>query len=298
MMPAPVRNAPKGKGGKNGGKGGGQQGGGNKKRKKENGGPVKSIDESMVEQMSNLLFENGGEIDLGSMTSVFPGLKKAQIEEHFDVHVVGDGDGADLVVTSIGAVVSEEKREKAKQPKAKKEKDPDAPPPPDLGSEVIAEITAHLEDCGGSCVLGKLSTVFSGIKKAQLEAHFDVEHGEKDSIVRLFGHTGDMDAIGQGPAKKRKSPMVSGESKEKVKKEKKAKKEKDPNAPPPPDLEAHVINEITAHLEACGGSCVLGKLGTKFPGIKKVQLEAHFDMENSEKDSIVRLLGNTGDSLS
>lgn len=297
MMPAPARNASKGQGAKNGGSSRAQQGGGNKKRKKDSNDSVKPIDAEMLQQMHNLLDENDGEIDLGSMTSVFPGLRKKQVEEHFNVD-------EEYMVSYIGAAPLTEKRERMKQEKAekpKKEKDPDAPPPPELESHVIDEITVYLADCGGCCFLGRVSTKFSGIKKAQLEAHFDVEHGDFDTIVHLPGHTGDpdMDAIAQVPVKKRKVGETSIVKSENGKKDKKkAKKDKDPNAPPPPDLEIDVLNEITSFLEECGGSCMLGKLSTKFSGLKKAQLVGHFEVEHGEKETTIRLLGNTGDSLS
>jgi len=299
----PFSDAPKGKGGKfggKGGKGGGQQGGGSKKRKKENAGPVQSIDGDMVEKITDLLNENGGELSLGRVTTVFPGLKKVQVEEHFNVQEVGDGDF--LVTTGgigAGPLVSGEKRVKVKkEKKIKKEKDPDAPPPPDLESDVLNEITAHLEACGGSCVLGKLSTKFPGLKKAQLEGHFEVEHGEKDSIVRILGYTGDMDAMGPGPAKKRKKERQKGcfncgdfthMSKDCAlpRKEKASKAD----APPPPDLDHAKVEAITDYLNTAGGSAPLGKVTTVFPGVKKAQLENNFVLSGggASADPIVSL---------
>jgi len=274
----PFSDMPKGKGGKSGGKGGGQQGGGggSKKRKKENAGPVQSIDAGMVGQITDALNENGGEMSLGKLSTLFSGLKKAQVEEHFNVQEVGDGDFL-VTLGGIGAgpPVRGEKRVKVKKEKVKKEKDPDAPPPPDLESDVLNEITAHLEACGGSCVLGKLSTKFSGLKKAQLEGHFEVEHGEKDSIVRILGYTGDMDGMGPGPAKKRK------------KERQKASKDD----APPPDLDHAKLQKITDYLNTAGGSAPLGKVTTVFPGVKKAQLENNFVLSGggANSDPIVSL---------
>lgn len=277
-----------GKGGNYGGKGGGQQGGGgggSKKRKKENAGPVESIDASMVEQITNLLSENGGEISLGKMTTVFPGLKKVQVEEHFNVQEVGDGD---FKVTDgppeagAGPMVSGEQREqvkKEKKIKIKKERDPDAPPPPELEADVLNDITAHLEACGGCCVLGKLSTKFSGLKKAQLEGHFEVEHGEKDSLVRLPGYVGGMDTTEQGPAKKRKTAKKEGQKKDRS------------NDAPPPDLDFSKLQQITDYINEAGGSAPLGRVTTVFPGVKKAQLENNFVLSGggANSDPVVSL---------
>lgn len=157
-------------------------------------------------------------------------------------------------------------------------KDPDAPPPPDLDAEVIQEIQEHLEACGGSTCLGKLTSKFHGLKKVQLEGHFELQHGEKDSVVRLLN----FEEMQQGEA------AVENEEGPAKKKRKKDRERKDPNAPVPA-LEYDKLQKITDWLGEMGGSAPLGRLTTVFSGVKKAQVEEHFVLTTQEgnQDPIV-----------
>lgn len=59
-------------------------------------------------------------------------------------------------------------------------------------------------------------------------------------------------------------------------KKKKNKVKKDPDAPPPPALQQSQVDAIASYLQDCGGIARLGKLSTRFEGLKKTQVESHF----------------------
>lgn len=237
-----------------------------RKRKAVNNGPGQALDEGTLNEIMDFVQEKGGSAPLGQLTTVFEGVKKVQLEEHFKVEEVSSGNYTVSLSdeppafsrTSGGPKV--ERATKPKKHKEKAPKDPDAPPPPDLESDVIDEITQTLEANGGVMFLGRLASQFEGLKKAQLEGHFELEHGEKDTIVRLSGatSTGITGSLEEGPKKKRKK---IGKSKD---------------APPPGPLDEEMIMKITDYLNDCGGSAALGKVTTAFEGVKKAQLEDCF----------------------
>lgn len=57
----------------------------------------------------------------------------------------------------------------------KKERDVNAPPPPPLGDDKVSEMRLCLEERGGVMDFGRFSNKFQGLKKVQIEAHFNVE---------------------------------------------------------------------------------------------------------------------------
>merc|ERR1711924_98593 len=153
-----------------------------------------------------------------------------------------------------GPKVKTEQVPKPNKQKEKAPKDPDAPPPPALETEVINEITETLEASGGVMFLGRLASKFEGLKKVQLEGHFELEHGDKDTIVRAFGAEGDptQGNLEEGPKKKRRRTD---------------RRSKD--ATPLPPLDDETLEKITEYLNDSGGSAALGKLTSEFSGVKK-----------------------------
>lgn len=51
---------------------------------------------------------------------------------------------------------------------------PEGPPPPDLDADQVEAMTQFLEEKGGVMDYGRFSNHFAGLKKAQLEPHFDL----------------------------------------------------------------------------------------------------------------------------
>ena len=60
----------------------------------------------------------------------------------------------------------------------------DQPEPP-LDMEKLEGITAYLSACGGAAPLGKVTTQFEGVKKAQLEEHFYLSGPTGNPILSL-----------------------------------------------------------------------------------------------------------------
>lgn len=195
-------------------------------------------------------------------------------------------------------------------PKKKKMKtpvDPNAPPPPPLEPDVVQRITGHLDSHGGTMRLGKLATVFEGIKKSQLEPHFNVflvEGQNGECAISLDPTLGPGMPLPPGVASSTAggasaAPPGGGgcsglelglglglgglgdggrpEAREAGNK-KKHKKTRDPDAPPPMPLEESAVLEIRDFLLKQGGSIMLGRLATRFEGLKKTQLEPHFQV--------------------
>eukprot|EP00746_Dinoflagellata_sp_MGD_P162958 gnl/MRDRNA2_/MRDRNA2_90733_c0_seq1.p1 gnl/MRDRNA2_/MRDRNA2_90733_c0~~gnl/MRDRNA2_/MRDRNA2_90733_c0_seq1.p1 ORF type:complete len:278 (-),score=69.74 gnl/MRDRNA2_/MRDRNA2_90733_c0_seq1:12-845(-) len=160
-------------GGFNGGwRGHGQ--GSAKKQKFNSGGPVAPLDPEQVEAVRAMIHEHGGQIGSGLATTLMPGLKKAQLAEHFSVEVINDGEYI-LSESGTGAeresalAVTTQKKTKTKQWVRSTE------PPAPLEEEKVEEVSRLIQENGGEIALGKLTTILSGIKKAQLEPLFKVE---------------------------------------------------------------------------------------------------------------------------
>jgi len=294
-------------------------------------GPPPPLDAQAVEEIRAYIQERGGAVPLGKLSTDRPGLKKAQLEPHFFVglpqgavaqncdYVVSlDGSiPAGSLMTGAGSVKrvqysnagigelgglhshqllalpSEEAPSEPKKKKQKKVQDPNAPPPPPLEVENVQAITAVLQGCGGSLPLGKLTTQFEGLKKAQLEPHFALVPDPRgpasgDFAVCLPGYEdtahppqsqqqllalGGVDTLG---GLSNLTGAASVEQPLKKKKQKKQKPPRDPDAPPPPALEISKVEEVAAYLQQHNGMARLGKLTTDFPGLKKAQLEPHF----------------------
>mmetsp|Transcript_56386 Transcript_56386/g.164841 ORF Transcript_56386/g.164841 Transcript_56386/m.164841 type:complete len:481 (+) Transcript_56386:58-1500(+) len=178
-----------------------------KKKKKEqdpNAPPPSPLSQESLQAIAAFLEGCGGTLSLGKLTTQFEGVKKVQLEPHFHLAQAANGDfvislSADLALPTlqqqpldlegglagelgdlgvpsslIGVAPVEQPAPggKKKKQKQKRDRDPDAPPPPALEQAKIDEITAYLQQRGGVARLGRLSTDFPGLKKAQVEPHF------------------------------------------------------------------------------------------------------------------------------
>lgn len=266
-----------------------------------------TLDAMGVQQVRMFLLRMGGSASLGRLTSSFPGLKRVHLVPHF--HMTPLPGGSDFIVTlspmgqtmpavtalALGATTharlpmtgigmgrvnsfgnTEFKKKKRRTPA------PSDEPLQPLDSSIVQSISEVLVEAGGALPLGKLTTQFEGVKKAQLEPHFSVAAHPSgvsagDFTVSLIGVDGtpmitDTAAFLQ--------PKLEEDFQQRGAKKKKTrvreKKPVDPDAPPPPDLEMDQVNAITSFLQLHGGCVRLGKLCTQFEGVKKVQLQPFF----------------------
>lgn len=182
-----------------------------------------------------------------------------------------------------------------KRKRQRKQQDPNAPPPEPLNDDQVRAATAAIEAHGGCLTLGKLTTLFEGLKKSQVEPHFYItpiegRNGECSvsltpdaGVASLGGLSGaPVTALGVRPASsylfQRAGAPAGGGEQQTTEKTKKRRAKPDPNAPPPPQLEPALVQAIASHLEAEGGTMRLGKITTLFEGVKKVQLDPHFNI--------------------
>jgi len=211
--------------------------------------------------------------------------KKVQLQEHFAFEDGLDPSSSDPIVSMSGAmpafspaVSSNKKRKVVTAPSAGKQRKVATAPAGPLSGKMKALVTKLLTAEGGSMPLGRLTTLVEGVKKAQLEEHFVVD---------------------VGPDPSRSDPLVSLASEDfplqepavKIKKEPREPRTRREDAPPPPDLDSDVLSAITDYLSEKGGFSSLGRLTSDFPGVKKVQLEPHFDFTSVGNDMGISLHG-------
>jgi len=257
----------------------------------------KPLDALEVAQVTNHLLAMGGALRLGKLATDFPGLKKAQLFPHFQVVMAPDqGDfivalpGHDPTVP-LALPAPTRKRPREQQPHQEA-----LEPLPEWQAQNVRDFVAG---CGGYTPLGRVTTVFEGVKKAQLQfAGLTMVGGEGGREPFVCSGTLEAEAAllaDQANAPPESAlftdvasaivPAFTGEP-ERKKKKKKEQERKDPNAPPPPPLEAEVVDRITALVQAHGGRMSLGKLTTTFEGVKKVQLEPHFLIRCHNKEGV------------
>eukprot|EP00933_Yihiella_yeosuensis_P057998 TRINITY_DN5817_c0_g1_i4.p1 TRINITY_DN5817_c0_g1~~TRINITY_DN5817_c0_g1_i4.p1 ORF type:complete len:282 (+),score=51.50 TRINITY_DN5817_c0_g1_i4:62-907(+) len=275
---------------------------------------VAHMDMQTVADIDAFLTNNGGWVDLGKLSTAFPGVKRAQLtaagfahEVVANVNLIGSNisleapSEADVLSGAYGSSRPKKtpdggKKRKALLPPSER------PLPNPLEDRRLEEIWRFVESFGGSVALGKLCTEFSGVKKAQLEAHFEVAQiGSGVWSVTIPGYE---PVTGSEPKPQKQimqTPMpgmygnavrimsfgVQGAPSGPSKKKKRTKTIKDPDALP--DLTPTQIEHISTYLMENNGFSDLGRVMTKFPGIKKVQLQPHFVFSGTNQDPIVSL---------
>lgn len=142
--------------------------------------------------------------------------------------------------------------------------DPDAPkqPPPALPDQKILAIAENLIEAGGVLPLGKLTGTFPGLKRSQLEGVFDLAQigGHRQWEVRLPG-TQSKDSV----------MMYGGEP-----------IGRDVELP---SLTEEQISQISALLQGHPlGILPLSRVIQQVPGIKRQQVEEHFEISVSRLD--------------
>lgn len=241
-------------------------GGGNLPSKRKPAQPCAPLDEDRRAQIELYIQESGGAIPFSVITSNFSGLKKQQVEDAgFGMASFGNGDymvstGQAMPSGLLGAVSAGFEPSFPTKKKVKKDPDAQAVVHASLDPWQVEEMRAYITEQEGSVAsLGKMTSQFEGVKKAQVEEHFYVtQTGDGTFAVTL-----------EAPSQKaiRNGGLVFAKA---VKRE---RKPADPDAPPPPALTPTQVATIGQWLRENGGSASLGKLTSAFPGTKKMQLE-------------------------
>lgn len=238
------------------------------------------VDEAQAETMRELIFGNGGSMDLGTFMRSFAGTKKSQLESHVEVAMVGGKAMVSVPTwwtpTGEQAVRAQEARAAAdagieeKKRLRNEKKALDGTVTAEIDEETGAQMSNYVMGSGGSVDLGQFNRNFSGFKRAQVEERFDLsktgrdKNGRDTFAVMMKGTLGDVS-------------LQSTMNKESSRRRPRGGRDSPYGAEQVvvPLSEAQVA-EIHTLLVGSGGSYDLGKLSRSYPGVKRVQLEAHF----------------------
>ena len=158
-----------------GGRAGGGGGGGRGRSDK----PVEPLGASEAEAVRELLEAGGGQLAGGVVSSKVPGVKKAQLQERFQVHDVPSGDFFVLLPAGVfdaeKAVASEPPGHRRRRRSAEGGADGDGAQRP-LAMVTLVELQRVLDANGGQISGGAASSKVPGLKKASLEPYFSVHH--------------------------------------------------------------------------------------------------------------------------
>lgn len=149
---------------------------------KQQAAPPEPLTQAKIEAITHELTAAGGRLPLGKLCSKFEGLKRAQLDGVFELAQIGANGQVEVRLPGMepvgvmmygGEVVSQEM------------------PLPPLVPEQIAEITAMIEAAGGIAPLSRITQQVKGVKKQQLEGHFEISShriGDKRrQYVRFLG---------------------------------------------------------------------------------------------------------------
>lgn len=240
------------------------------------------VDEALAETMRELIFGNGGSMDLGTFMRSFAGTKKSQLEGHVEVAMV---QGKAMVSTPTWWTPTGEQAVRAQEARAAAEagaeekkrlrnekKALDGTVTAEIDEETQLKMSNYVLGSGGSVDLGQFMRNFGGFKRAQVEEMFDLsktgrdKNGRDTFAVMIKGTLGDVS-------------LHSTMNKESSRRSGRARGGRDS----PYGAEAVLVPlseeqvaEIHTLLVQNGGSYDLGRLSRNYPGVKKAQMEAHF----------------------
>eukprot|EP00928_Gymnodinium_smaydae_P013664 TRINITY_DN14970_c0_g2_i1.p1 TRINITY_DN14970_c0_g2~~TRINITY_DN14970_c0_g2_i1.p1 ORF type:complete len:465 (+),score=56.50 TRINITY_DN14970_c0_g2_i1:63-1397(+) len=162
------------------------------------------------------------------------------------------------------------------------------PLPPPLSHDQVQLIQGILTEHGGNVSGGLLTSLVPGVKKVQLMAHFEVHHaGEESNFhVALPGAQLDQAIVSKSSAKRKAGGADHDETDQATDGRKKKKRRNHLDADPPP-LEESQIQMITEALIERGGRMSGGVLTSLFPGLRKIQVEAAFDVQTGDKGEFI-----------
>lgn len=250
-----------------------------KQKKEKSDEPPPELTDEEVERVRDILAEHGGQIKAGLLTTKIEGIKKVQLQPHFNIVDISSGDyGVTEFGTDFDASLEPPKEPNSKavkrkpdhsqapgppkQKRQRKEKS-DEPPPP-LTDEEVEMIRGIVEENGGKIKGGILATKVEGLKKAQLQEHFQIVQIDSGDFW-----IAEADAMIEESAPSR----ATGE-----------------------ELEPDMVDAVRNEIEANGGEIDGGRLATILPGIKKQKLAAHFTLVESDSSYVVRDEGPTPES--
>lgn len=245
------------------------------------------LDPVRLDEIKALIAESGGVVPLGKICHNFLGVKRAQLEGHFMMHRVGDQwqvqnlDGLDMGTLLPHEVARQAARCLPTPPRVSSatristqptgsslQNNADVPP---LDAETGEAVARLLEEAGGVLPLGHVTQKFPGLKRLQLVGFFELDRvGENGQWeVRLPGvMPSGVELMFDGRA------VAKGE--------------------PLPPLDDSIVESITSALESEPEFTLpMMKILEIAPGVKRQQLEPHFEIVRVDKKRFhVRLAGS------
>jgi len=231
--------------------------------------PPAPLDELTLNSIKELVQSRGGSLGLGHICHDFPGVKRLQLQDHFDLNRVGN-----QWVVSLPPDLLEQEDDLAAQvlaasqgllgvkmefPKPTREPDfLEAAPLDDTQVEAVATV---LEANGGALPLGRVTQLFPRIKKTQLDLYFELNRVGNDGQweVRLPGVAGEgVEMMLDGKAVPKDTPL--------------------------PPLDEGQVAAIRTLLEREDSqSLPITKVFEACPGVKRGQLADHFEVTRVDK---------------
>eukprot|EP00933_Yihiella_yeosuensis_P062751 TRINITY_DN6573_c0_g1_i1.p1 TRINITY_DN6573_c0_g1~~TRINITY_DN6573_c0_g1_i1.p1 ORF type:complete len:459 (+),score=70.84 TRINITY_DN6573_c0_g1_i1:80-1378(+) len=221
---------------------------------------VAPLDDEKILRLTELLTNHGGILPMGVVAQYLPGVKVAQLKGHFEVEQIGTHGQYEvrlLGMKSRGATMMFDGQAV-----------PIDAPLPDLTEEQIVFITnAILASEEQSVNVWEIEKkVCPGVKRKQLEPHFDVRKVDKKRFF-VFIKTEEKASASQ---RERKRPMA-------LKPTDQVPLSRDGSQEPP--LTQEQVDKITDYLLKSGGSNSVGRVTGHIKGIKRTQLEGVFAMQ-------------------
>jgi len=265
---------------------------------------VAALDATQVEAIALYLEQHGGALPLGRLTQNFRGLKRAQLETHFELSHVGvhgqwevrlpgmESQGAEMIFQGKAVSV-------------------DTPLPP-LTEEQVATVRELLASAPNQTMpFMHVAKSVPGVKRKQLEEHFEILQVDKKRFdVTLNGPPGRVDGrrarqpVGAIIRPAAVPVQLAGElagglgtwlnappSTQGVAPASVLPQQMLEPAEPPPPLTSEVVEQVAQLLESQGGQAPMGKVSQTFKFIKRQQLEGIFELQRIGDQWVVRLPG-------
>lgn len=221
--------------------------------------------------------QSGGVVPLGKICHDFLGVKRAQLEGHFMMNRVGDQWQVQHFEGTMAPVASAAPPSSGVQLGSGLQADTGAWQQTDvdlsfLDAETGEGVAKLLEEAGGVLPLGHVTQKFPGLKRLQLIGHFELDR---------VGENGQWEVRLPGIMPSGAEIMFEGRAV--------------PKGEPLPPLNASIVESITFALELQPEFTLpMMKILEIAPGVKRQQLEPHFEIMRIDKKKFnVRLAGSS-----
>eukprot|EP00747_Dinoflagellata_sp_TGD_P086379 gnl/TRDRNA2_/TRDRNA2_163266_c0_seq2.p1 gnl/TRDRNA2_/TRDRNA2_163266_c0~~gnl/TRDRNA2_/TRDRNA2_163266_c0_seq2.p1 ORF type:complete len:490 (-),score=60.31 gnl/TRDRNA2_/TRDRNA2_163266_c0_seq2:93-1478(-) len=199
--------------------------------------PVQPLDSLTFEAVRSWILEQGGSERMSKIAQVFPGVKRAHLEGHFEFSRLQYADGNQWQVTIPGMPVAT----------------------PELGKySVYNQGVSAAKGKGKAPQQGPTMQEFTALMQGFSDAA-GINPQMFQAMMQSTGVAGQTGSTG-GKGGKQFTKSTGGK-----------------DEPPPVPLDESVLQQIVSHLEAAGGALPLGRVTQICMGVKGSQLKLHPD---------------------